>query len=214
MGLKRAARRHTAKNQGGQEKEKATQIATTNIETAVAMRQASGVLKKEFDKGRSGTEEERARVGGPFLAESILAAFGIENALKALIRREGKNPENIHNLKKLYDKLAPETQQRICEKGATISIPANGKVMGIRVEGVIDEHQDSFQELRYRESGKGLPVIPGLLTSTLWAIIETHQEKYGEEVKREEERRTQEPSPGIPERLEAYLEKVFIQKSG
>ena len=87
--------------------------------------------------------------------------------------------------------------------------------MGIRVEGVIDEHQNSFQELRYRESGEDiLPVMPSLLTSTLWAIIETHQEKYGEEVKREKEQRTQELPPRMPERGQAYLKKVFIQKSG
>ena len=189
--------------------------AAKNIGTAIAMYHSSFVLKKAFDESLSGTKAERARAGGPFLAESILATFGIENALKALIRKEGKPPKNIHNLRKLYDLLAPETQQRIREKGAAIDIPGNGKVMGIRVEGVIDEHQDSFEELRYRESGKDLPMIPGVLTDTLWAIIETHQEKYGEDVKREEKQRTGQVSPAtMPERLKKYYENVFMPKSG
>ncbi len=189
--------------------------AAKNIGTAIAMYQSSGALKKIFDKAINGTKEERVRIGGPFLAESILAAFGIENALKALIRREGKPPKNIHNLRKLYDMLAPETQQRIREKGEAIGIPGNGKVMGIRVEGVIDEHQDSFEELRYRESEKDLPMIPGLLTDTLGAIIQTHQEKYGEDVKREEKQRTDQVSPAtMPERLKKYYENVFMPKSG
>ena len=209
MGLKRAARRHTAKVQGGQ-KEKAAK----NIRTAIAMCQASGVLKRTFDRQMEGMGEERAQAGGPFLAESILATFGIENALKALIRREGKNPGKIHNLRNLYDMLHPETQKRIREKAAAIDIPADGKVMSIRVEGVIDEHQNSFQELRYRDSGKDVAVIPGLLTDTLSAIIETHQEEYGEDLKREEEQSTGQVSPPtMPEWFKKYHENVLVPKA-
>ena len=207
MGIKRKAQR----SRGPSDVKKR---AATNIGTAVAMHQAAVTLKRTFDKEiRGTTEEERARVGGPFLAESILAAFGIENALKALIRREGKEPNNLHNLKKLYGMLDSETKKRICEKGA--SIPTGRKSRGIRIEGVIDAHQNSFQELRYRESGKDLPVIPGLLTNTLRAIIETHQEKYGEEVEREERQGTGQVSPAtMPEMLQKYYESVLILKSG
>ena len=56
------------------------------------------------------------------------------------------------------------------------------------------------------ESGKGLPVIPGLLANTLHAIIETHKEKYGEEVKREERQRTGQVSP------DPLLEMGMVQK--
>ena len=213
MGFKRAARRRAAKDQSGQEKEK----AITNIGTAMYMCQSSLVLKKTFDQEIRGTKKERARAGGSSLAESILAAFGIENALKALIRREGKTPGNIHNLWTLYKMLAPDTQERIGEKGVSRNVTdhRNGKVMGIRVEGVIREHQASFQELRYRESGKVLPVIPGLLTDTLRVIIDVHQEKYGEDVKREEEQSTGQVSPEtVPERVEEYHKTVFVPKRG
>ena len=159
--------------------------ATKNIQTAVAMYHYQ-VLSEAFEKGIDGTKEEREQAMGSFLAANALGAFGIENALKALIRREGKNPGNIHNLRKLYDKLKPETQQRISEKSAAIDIRVNGKVRRIRVEGVIDEHQESFEEWRYREAGKSLPVLLGVLPGTLQAIIQTHSEKYGADIKREE----------------------------
>ena len=93
--------------------------AAKNIRTAVAMYYSSQVLSEAFEKGIDGTKEEQDRARGFFLAGNILGAFGIENVLKALIRREGKTPRKIHNLRKLYDKLDTETQQCIREKGAT-----------------------------------------------------------------------------------------------
>ena len=151
---------------------------------------------------------------GLFVAANILGAFGIENALKALIRREGKNPKNTHNLRKLYDMLAPEIQQHIREKSAVIDIRVKGRVMRIRVEGVIDEHQDSFQEWRYREAGKSLPVVLGVLPGTLQALIQTHEEKYGADLKREEKQGADRVSPAMHETAMKYYENVLMPKSG
>ena len=159
---------------------------------------------------------------GSFLAANALAAFGIENALKALIRRKGGNPNKLkgkdrHNLKKLYDlygKLDSETQQRIQEKAEAIDIRVKEKVKRIRVEGVIDEHQDGFQEWRYRESGKSLPVLVGVLPGTLQAMIQTHDEKYGEEIRREEEQSTGQASPEMLKRAREYYENVLMPESG
>ena len=153
------------------------------------------------------------------ISSNILGAFGIENALKALIRREGGDPNKLkvkdrHNLKKLYGMLAPETRQCICEKGASISIRVNGEVRHIRVEGVIEEHQESFQEWRYRESGKDLPVVTGVLSVTLQALIRTHEEKYGEDLKNEEKQKTGGVSPAMHERAMKYVEHVLMPKSG
>ena len=196
--------------------------AAGNIRTAVAMYHSSQVLLEAFEKGIDGTKEERDRAMGSFLAANALAAFGIENALKALIRRKGGNPNKLkvkdrHNLKKLYDlygKLDPDTQQRIQEKSVAIDIRVKGKVRRIRVEGVIDEHQDSFQEWRYRESGKSLPVLLGVLPGTLQAVIQTHDEKYREEIKREEKQSTGQASPGMVKRAIEYYENVLIPEAG
>ena len=105
MGIKRKGQRSREPSDAKEKKER----AATNIVTAGLMYQAAVTLKEAFDKGLGGTTKERSRVAGPFITETILAAFGTENALKALIRREGKNPGNIHNLRALYDKLKPET---------------------------------------------------------------------------------------------------------
>ena len=188
--------------------------ATKNIQTAMAMRHSYQVLIEAYEKGRDGTKEEQEQAAGSFLAANALGAFGIENALKALIRREGENPGNIHNLRKLYDKLKPETQQRISEKCAAISIPVNGEIRHIRVEGVIDEHQESFEEWRYRESGKDLPAVLGVLPGTLQALIQTHNEKYGADIKREEKQGTGQVSQAMHERAMNYVENVLMPKSG
>ena len=188
--------------------------APKNIQTAMAMYHSHQVLIEAYEKGRDGTKEEQDRAMGSFLAANALGAFGIENALKALIRREGKNPGNIHNLRKLYDKLKPETQQRISEKCAAISIPVNGEIGYIQVEGVINEHQESFEEWRYRESEKDLPAVLGVVPGTLRVIIQTHSEKYGADIKREEKQETGGVSQAMNDRAMNYVENVLMPKSG
>ena len=188
--------------------------ATRNIETAVAMHHSAAVLEEAFERGSIGTQEEQDPTKTFLVSANILRTFGIENALKALIRRQGGNLGNIHNLHELYEMLDPKTQKRIREKSAAIDIPVNGAVMSIKVEGVIEEHQESFQEWRYRESGKHLPVIPGVLSGTLQAVIQTHEEKHGEDIRREKEQRTQSLSPETRDRALEYYENVLMPKPG
>ena len=187
------------------EKEKALK----NIQTAVMMYDSSHLLFKAFQKEVA--TEKKDGAASYLITANVLAAFGIENALKALIRREGKNPMNIHNLRALYDLLSPSTQKRVQEKGAAYSIPMNEKATGIRVEGVIDEHQETFQEWRYRETGPNLlPTLPGILTDTLWLFIETHNERYGHVVAREQRQITNEESPGASARVVQYAQNVLL----
>ena len=187
--------------------------AAKNIRTAVAMYHAAAALNVEFEKAMRGTEEESVRILPFHLSIGILQVFGIETALKALIRRQGKNPPNIHNLRKLYDMLAPQTQKSISEKSAAIDIRVKGTAMSILVEGVMEEHQNSFQEWRYREDEKYLPVVTGVLPGTLQAVIQTYQEKYGAEDSREEENQgTQKPQPGMQTRAIEYYKNVLIQR--
>ena len=65
MGIKRKAQRSRGP-QGSRGPNDFKERAAKNIDTAVAMHQASVMLKKEFDKGIRGTEEEQARLGGHF----------------------------------------------------------------------------------------------------------------------------------------------------
>lgn len=209
MGFKRNALRRVPKNQGEQKER-----AAKNIRTAVAMHHAFYVLAEEFEKGVDGKTEEQDRAAGSFLAANTLGAFGIENAFKALLRRQGEDPGNIHNLRKLYDKLHPETRRNIREKAETIEIRVkNGEIRHIRVEGVIDEHQESFQEWRYRESGKDLPVVLGVLQGTLQALIQVHSEKYGEDLKREKKQKTGGVTPKMHGRAMEYYKNVLMPES-
>ena len=67
--------------------------------------------------------------------------------------------------------------------------------MSILVEGVMEVHQNSFQEWRYREDEKYLPVVTGVLPGTLQAVIQTYQEKYGAEDSREKKIREHKNPP-------------------
>ena len=82
------------------------------------------------------------------------------------------------------------------------------------MEEVIDEHQESFEEWRYRESGKDLPAVLGVLPGTLQALIQTHNEKYGADIKREEKQGTGQVSQAMHERAMNYVENVLMPKSG
>lgn len=187
------------------EKEKALK----NIQTAVMMYDSSHLLFKVFQK--EVVTEKKDGAASYLITANVLAAFGIENALKALIRREGKDLKNIHNLRALYDLLSPSTQKRVQEKGAAYRIPMNEKTAGIRVEGVIDEHQETFQEWRYRESAPDLlPTLPGILTDTLWLFIETHNERYGKDAEREQRQKAGQESPGASARIMQYAENVLL----
>ena len=162
------------------------QKASKNIETACSTYEASVVLGRKIEERMGKTEEERRRATNEqrqqaarlWVPETILSAFGIETALKALIRREGGKPKKIHDLYCLYRMLAPEAQKRICEKAEAIVIPSEGGGKAVRVEKVIKEHRNSFEEWRYGESGKDLLATFGVLQGTLKAVIETYEEKY------------------------------------
>ena len=185
--------------------EEERKAATSNIHTAASMYYSAQVLWTIPAKEKNGTKEDQERGNGLILGANILAPFGIENALKALIRREGKAPGNIHNLRDLYNKLDPETQRRIREKGAA---------SGIRVEGVIGEHQKSFEEWRYRDDGEGLIADPDALAVTLQALIETYNERYGEDIKREKKQGTGQLSQTMTDRAREYLKNARMPKSG
>ena len=144
------------------------------------------MLGQEIEERIGKTEEEQERATNEqreqgvrlWVADTILSAFGLETALKALIRREGGKPKKIHDLYCLYEMLAPETQKRICEKAEKIVIPSKGGGRTLRAEEVIKEHRSSFEEWRYGESGKDVLVVFGVLRGTLKAVIETYEENY------------------------------------
>ena len=162
------------------------QKASRNIETARSTYEASVVLSQKIEEKIGKTEEEREQATNEqreqgvrlWVADTLLSAFGIEVALKALIRREGKEPPNIHDLYRLYKMLALKTQKRICEKAEKIVIPSREGEKVIQAEEVIKEHRKSFEEWRYGESGKNLDVVFGVLRGTLKAVIETCEENY------------------------------------
>ena len=82
------------------------------------------------------------------------------------------------------------------------------------MEGVIDEHQESFEEWRYRDDGEGLIADPDALAATLQTLIEIHNERYGEDIKREKKQGTGQLSQAMTERARKYLKNARMPKSG
>ena len=103
--------------------------------------------------------------------------FGIEVGLKALIQGQGQKPPRIHDLEKLYGKVASTVRKRIEDKLVTYT----GELR-VSLAGLLSHHRNSLQEWRYLGDFQGGKTIhPSLIGTTLRAIIEVHTEIYGVE---------------------------------
>ena len=100
--------------------------AIRHIETAEAMYDSSYVLNETYKKKLGGKNKIPGRAGSFFITANVLAAFGIENVLKALLRRQGIKPKKTHNLQKLYKELDCRTKKRLRKRGASIGILVEG----------------------------------------------------------------------------------------
>ena len=168
------------------------------IKTAVSMFNAGAVLCEEFDKLNKGTEDIKARRRSLIIPIVIVYIFGIEMALKAMIKREGEDPGKIHDLLKLYKKLLPKTQKNINEKVSKIGINASD------VQNVMEEYQNSLQEWRYMEDFDDSPLVDlRALQVTLCTIINIHTDRYGAEMK--EEKQVSQNQTGVPPNIQGIM---------
>ena len=77
-------------------------------------------------------------------SSAILYAFATETLLKAFLVADGKNPRRTHDLLKLFNRLAPETQESIQQN-----------VPGWNVRRILEIHKDSFDRWRYMAEREG-----------------------------------------------------------
>lgn len=145
-----------------------------SINTAVSMFNAGNVLRNEFERYQSGTEDEKARRRSLIIPLVVVYVFGIETALKAIIKAQGGKPWG-HDLLELYRELSDDNKgsvnRKILEKGVNAS----------DAKSVLEYYRNSFQEWRYMEDMETpLLAAPGTLEAILYSIITLHTEKYGE----------------------------------
>ena len=176
-----------------------------HINTAVSMCNAGDVLQKEFVRYDQGTEEEKARRRSLIIPMVVVYAFGIEVALKAIIKRQRETPDQIHDLLKLYEKIPVEAQENINERVSAI-VPNVSDV-----QKLLKEHQESFVKWRYLEDLDGPHVVSlGALQATLRATIEECNCRYGTESKKESVPQGQDGVPkAIQNKATQYAKDVF-----
>lgn len=159
---------------------------TNHIRTAAAISGVTDLLYEEFQQlwHRPPPDKGQWPAWHVLAIIVMLVAFGIEHALKALLRKQGCKPSHIrnlrHDLRKLYKELDSHTQTRIQENADVLDPPIKhgGKVTSFSVEAVLNEHRDSFQEWRYHEYR-----FPGVMVETLIytlvAMLHTYHDLYG-----------------------------------
>ena len=74
----------------------------------------------------------------------VLQAFGVEVALKGVLRKVGTNPKKTHNLAKLYRQLPDQAKQQLSYGFAAIAESKN-------LEEILENHATDFDAWRYLE---------------------------------------------------------------
>ena len=98
-------------------------------------------------------EERRDRLVdiGMISINTVMLSFALELALKSALQKANKKPDPIHDLKKLYDNLNKEDQDRISEEwGKQSFLSKEAKDMGPR--RFFSLHRKDFENWRYLES--------------------------------------------------------------
>ena len=177
------------------------------IKTAVGMFNAGEVLRGYFEHKDVGTEDEKGRRISTFIPMVVTYMFGIEVGLKALIQGQGQKPPRIHDLEKLYGKVASTVRKRIEDKLVTYT----GELR-VTLAGLLAHHRNSLQEWRYLGDFQGSKIVhPSLIGATLRAIIEVHTEVYGLETDVTEDASpdTADVPPSIQKATTEYMKEVY-----
>jgi len=168
------------------------------IHFAVGMYNAASVITKEFSKLNLGSEAKKAERRSLILPLVVVCAFGIELALKAVIRRQGEASPKTHDLYELFGLLSPENKKFVREM--TINIKKD-----VDVDRTMKVYRNAFQEWRYPDSSRDpLLVDPDLLKLILAVVISLHSEKYGEDL--ELDLNKVDSQPGVPLRIQKKVE--------
>lgn len=132
----------------------------SGLSTAIKIAEASrAILRKTqsfpgeaFHTGEDRSEDNHIGV------EPILLALSMELALKAWIVLDNDDPKVIkkHNLIELFDRLKPESQQRLNVEFKRSVAPIHPRWLLIdhSIRDILYQHQDAFTDWRYLHEGK------------------------------------------------------------
>lgn len=115
----------------------------------------------------SENEEERNISVSTSTSSIILYAFSIEIGLKALIKLGGDKPPYIHDLKKLFYKLSPKTQDNI-----KVNLPEER--FQVNFNSYLERNKNNFENWRYIYEG-GRSANPDFIQALSDTILKAGQ---------------------------------------
>lgn len=123
--------------------------------------------------------EERSHIG----VEPMLLALSMEFALKAWFVFDYDDPKvkKTHNLRKLFDALLPESQERLEVKfqESVATYHSAGWFMEYSLTDILDHHSNAFVEWRYIHERKGtIGFNQSTFIATLEMIIAEFRTRY------------------------------------
>ncbi|ESZ12238.1 hypothetical protein X737_27930 [Mesorhizobium sp. L48C026A00] len=107
----------------------------------------------------------------------------MELALKAWFVFDHDDPRVVksHNLMKLFDRLKPESQEKLDAefKRSVVPYHPNGLYIDYSIRHILYQHQDAFTDWRYlHEAKKSMMFDQGAFEATLEMVLREFEKRY------------------------------------
>lgn len=158
---------------------------SARLSTAIRIGEAAKAIFRKTQSfpdrgfGRHGDLSEIEHVG----VEPMLLALSMELALKAWFVFDHDDPKVVksHNLMKLFDRLKPESQEKLDAefKRSVVPYHPNGLYIDYSIRHILYQHQDAFTDWRYlHEAKKSMMFDQGAFEATLEMVLREFEKKY------------------------------------
>jgi hypothetical protein len=114
--------------------------------------------------------------------EPMLLALAMELALKAWFVFDHDNPKapRTHDLMKLFERLKPESQERLDGEFKRSVVPGhpNGFFIDYGIRDLLRQHKDAFVDWRYLHEPKHTRFEHGAFEATLVMVLTEFRKRY------------------------------------
>ena len=157
---------------------------STRLTTAIKIGEtARAILRKtrSFPASKSAQHED-SRDMKDIGVEPMLMALSMELALKAWFVFDFDDPKvpKSHDLAKLFDKLMPESQEKLDAEFRRSVAPyhPSGLHIDYSIRHVLYQHKDAFIDWRYIHEPKSTKFEQGVFEATLEMVLTDLEQRY------------------------------------
>lgn len=157
-------------------------MVSARLTTAIRIGDAArGILQKtlSFPERSLSAQTEWRRLEG---VEPMLLALSMELALKAWFVFDFNDPKHSksHDLAKLFDKLKPESQEKLDAefKRSVGTYHPNGFHIDYGIRHVLYQHKDAFIDWRYLHEPKSTSFNRSVFEATLEMVLAEFEKRY------------------------------------